>query len=71
MNIKIALIELGKRQVDLIPQLEKRGLKILPCDISTALNENRFYNQPKMVKIRAAITEIIDEWRREKNENDL
>lgn len=64
MNIKIELLMLGKKQVDLIPVLEERGIKTMPSDISAAINEGRYYHQPRMVKIRTAILEIIEEWKK-------
>lgn len=35
-KIKVRLAELGKKQVDLIPELEKRGLKVSPAELSAA-----------------------------------
>lgn len=62
MNIKIALIELGKKQVDLLPGLKERGFKVSACDISKAINETQ--DQPKMQKLRDAVVEIIEDWKK-------
>lgn len=63
MNIKISLMELGKKQIDLIPELTKRGINISPCDLSRALNDN-VYHTPKLKKVREFSEEIIEGWKK-------
>ena len=63
MNIKISLMELGKKQIDLIPELTKRGMNISPCDLSRALNDN-VYHTPKLKKVREFSEEIIEDWKK-------
>ena len=63
MNIKISLMELGKKQIDLIPELTKRGINISPCDLSRALNDN-VYHTPKLKKVREFSEEIIEDWKK-------
>lgn len=62
MNIKISLLELGKRQIDLIPELTKRGININACDLSRALNDN-VYHSPKLKRVREFSEEIIEDWK--------
>lgn len=66
-EIKIALITLGKRQTDLIPELQKRGVNAAPCEISRAFNTE--YNPMKFQKIRTYSEEIIHEWELEQGVN--
>lgn len=63
MNIKISLMELGKKQIDLIPELTKRGINISSCDLSRALNDN-VYHTPKLKKVREFSEEIIEDWKK-------
>lgn len=66
-EIKIRLITLGKRQIDLIPELRKRGVSAAPCEISQAFNSE--YSPQKYQKIRSYSEEIIHEWEREQGVN--
>lgn len=59
-EIKVALISLGKKQKELIPELYKRGITTAPCELSQALNTE--YSPPKWKKIRELSEEIIHEW---------
>lgn len=68
MNIKISLLELSKKQIDLIPELMKRGININACDLSRALNDN-VYHTPKMQKVREISEEIIEAWKSEVKQN--
>ena len=63
-RIKIRLIELGKKQKDLIPALLKKGIDANPAEISNALNGT--YQKPKLDKILTACNEIVSEWERGK-----
>ncbi len=62
-KIKVRLAELGKKQVDLIPELEKKGLKVSPTELSLAILGRS--QQPKMAKVLSAANEIISVWERE------
>lgn len=59
-KIKVRLAELGKKQVDLIPELAKRGLKVNPAELSNAILGR--IQQPKTDKILSTANEIISEW---------
>ena len=59
-KIKVRLAELGKKQVDLIPELAKRGLKVNPTELSNAILGR--IQQPKTDKILSAANEIVSEW---------
>lgn len=63
-EIKMNLLMLGKRQKDLIPELSRRGIKTIPCELSTALSDIE-RRPPKMEKIYDATLEIIADWRKE------
>lgn len=63
-KIKVRLVELGKKQVDLIPELAKRGMKVNPTELSLAILGKS--QQPKASKILSAANEIISEWERAK-----
>ena len=60
-DIKISLIELEKKQVDLIPELELRGIKTVPTELCTALSEE--VHPPKRQAIWDATEQIISEWK--------
>lgn len=64
--IKILLIELGKKQVDLLKELKKRGYKNL---YSSQLSNyiNGVENTPQAESVLAAVHEILDEWKKERN----
>ncbi len=59
-RIKIRLMELGKKQVDLIPELAKMGIKTEPAELSNALSGR--YQKPKLDKILSACNVIVTEW---------
>ena len=60
-NIKARIITLGKRLVDLIPELEKRGIIVsAPPHLSNALNGKDI--TPKAVEIVRVSNEIVTEW---------
>lgn len=59
-KIKVRFAELGKKQVDLIPELAKRGLKVNPTELSNAILGRT--QQPKTDKILSAANEIVSEW---------
>lgn len=62
MNIKIELIKLGKKQVDLIPELKARGFKVKPSELCVAISDSE-EKPPKMVRLHEAVLEIIKEWK--------
>lgn len=59
-RIKVRLAELGKKQVDLMPELAKRGIKVNPTELSRAIGGTN--QQPKMQTILSAANEILSEW---------
>ena len=64
MEIKIELLKLGKRQVDLVPELKKRGITTNPPELSNAL---RGLPRPKFEQIREESMKIIEEWQKERD----
>lgn len=63
MNIKIELIKLGKKQVDLIPELKARGFKVKAPELCVAISDSA-EKPPKMVRLHEAVLEIIEEWKK-------
>lgn len=63
MNIKIELIKLGRKQVDLIPELKARGFKVKPSELCVAVGDSE-EKPPKMQRLREAVLEILDEWKK-------
>lgn len=62
MNIKVELMQLNKRQVDLIAELNSRnlGYMVNTTDMSLSL---RGVQRPKYDKIRADSEVVINEWK--------
>lgn len=62
MNIKVELMKLNKRQVDLLLEINKLnlGYTVSTTDISLAL---KGVQRPKYDKIRADSETIINEWK--------
>lgn len=63
-KIKVRLAELGRTQVDLIPELAKRGVKVSPTELSYAVRG--ISQTPKSGKILSAANEIVSEWEKNK-----
>lgn len=63
MSIKIKLIELGKKQTDLVTELRKRQYKIQPGELSQMLTGQ--ITTPKSNVIKTAVKKILDEWEAE------
>lgn len=61
MEIKIELLKLEKRQVDLVNELKKRGITTTPQEMSSAL---RGLPRPKFEQIRKESEKIIEEWQK-------
>jgi len=59
-NIKMRLGKLGKYQVDLIPELAKRGLKVDSTELSYTIRG--ISQSPKSGKILFAANKIVSEW---------
>ena len=59
-RIKIRLMELGKKQRDLIPELAKMGIKTEPAELSNALSG--LYQKPKLDRILSACNVIVTAW---------
>lgn len=64
-KIKVRLAELNKKQIELIPELVKRGIKVNSTELSQAVNGTN--QQPKMQTILSAANEILSEWENERN----
>lgn len=63
MLIKMKLLELGKKQVDLLEELKKRGYnKIYPSELSLMLSGS--LTTPKSEGVIDCCYEIINEWER-------
>ncbi|MCI5903520.1 MAG: hypothetical protein MRZ61_00060 [Oscillospiraceae bacterium] len=62
-RIKVRLAELGRKQVELIPALEKRQIKTNPSELSNTLKG--VLQSPKAEKILSAANEIVTEWEQE------
>ena len=60
MEIKIELMRLGKKQVDLCKELNKRGIKCCRSDLSYALND---LPRPKYDQLREESEKIVNEWK--------
>lgn len=66
-GIKITLLELGKKQVDLLDELRKRGYKRLhPSQLSEYINGRQ--NSPQAYVVKDLIYKILDEWKAERKE---
>lgn len=57
---------LNRKQKELIPELEKRGVSARETDVSAALDDNLYETRPKWRKIRALSAEIVEEWKLKK-----
>lgn len=67
MNTKIRLLQLGKKQVDLLNLLQKRGFPSLcPQTLSAAIN--RRLNTPLACRVRNEVDQILTEWEKEREE---
>lgn len=58
--IKMKLLDLGRKQVDLMAELERRGITTSPPELSNSINGN--LNTPKGSRIRQECLYILDEW---------
>ena len=65
-NIKARLAVLGKKQVSLLPELEKRGINTNPSQLSNSLNG--FYKGGKYSDIVSACNEIVSAWEQQSKE---
>jgi len=59
MDIKIRLIQLGMKQVDLIEPLRERGVTISRSEMNLAINGRG--TQPQHTRALEAINDILDE----------
>lgn len=67
MLIKIKLLELGKRQTDLLDELRRRGWKRLQqTELSTIVNGK--LTTPKARSVLAMCDEILADWENNKTE---
>lgn len=69
-EIKARLAKLGKKQIDLIPELHKRGITVSnPSELSNAINNlNR---GPKGQAIASAANEILNDWEQDKQRSTI
>lgn len=65
MDVKKRLIDLDRKQVDLIKPLRERGINAAYCEINLAINGRG--TQEKHKKILETVNEILTEWEK-KNE---
>lgn len=61
MELKIELMKLGKKQVDVAAELNKRGIHVTMPELSSALAGRP---RPKYDIIRETTAEIIEEWKK-------
>lgn len=61
MEIKLELIKLGKRQKDVVFELQKLGYKVSPADMSSILSG--YLKTPKAEKIIEESEKIIEKWK--------
>lgn len=65
MDIKIRLIQLGKKQVDLLMEIHRRGhTEVTAAEMSNSLAYR--LRTPKSCNIRKWCDEILTEWEKEK-----
>lgn len=64
METKMRLVELNKKQVDLVQPLSERGMSVSPSELSLAINGRAM--QEKHKKILEAVNEILTEWEEKK-----
>jgi hypothetical protein len=64
-EVKIRLLKLGKKQIDLMDELNKRGLNVAQSQLSDSLSGR--LQSPKGTKIRTECLYILDEWEKGAN----
>ena len=63
-DIKVRLMQLGKKQTELLKEIRKKGYpKLLPCALSSYINGHVLGPQAEVVLSIAR--EILDEWEKE------
>lgn len=62
-NIKARTIMQGRKLVDLIPELEKKGIRTNQTELSKALSG--IGQQPKHAEIVSVANEIVSNWEQE------
>jgi hypothetical protein len=61
MNIKVRLLQVGKKQVDLVSELRKRGFTgVQAPQVSAVINGHD--TSPRGNEVREAIGEILTKW---------
>lgn len=58
--IKSRLAAIGKRQIDLLPELAEKGYRIAPSQLSRYIGG--WDNTPQAVAVRELVYEILKEW---------
>lgn len=67
MNTKIRLLQLGKKQVDLLDELHKQGFtRVDPAGLSNAINHRT--NTPLAYRIREETEKILEMWEKEQEQ---
>lgn len=66
MELKIELVKLGKRQIDLVSELRERGYKINPPDISAYISG--YIVTPKSQEVLKECERIIEKWKVEERD---
>lgn len=64
MELKVELMRLGKKQIDLCKELNRRGVRCCSSDLSYALND---VPRPKYDELREESAKIIGEWKEKQN----
>ena len=69
MSIKIKLLELGKRQTDLLDELRKRGWKrVQQSELSVIINGK--LTTPKADAVLSSCHDILKDWESEKKRKE-
>lgn len=65
MNLKIRLMQCGKKQIDVVQKLNEQGINVTQAELSLYINGR--VNPPKSELVLAEAEKIIEEWEAEKN----
>lgn len=69
MNFKIRLIQLGKKQADLLDPLRAEGFTITPPELSEIINGRR--QTPKAEKVLDRVDLILSRWEEKDDGNNV
>ena len=62
-NLKVRILLCGKKNIDVIEEIKKRGINVSPCSFSSALHGR--LNTPAGRNILQAAEEVISGWEKE------